>query len=274
VPDAEHAELQVAVQAVLHWLSQHPEGETLLARLATDRSGGISSLTQWLQDHARHAPPSLTTLVSGGRVGTLTNIAQIVAGVAVFQHATVLERPAALYQLPNDIADFTGRERDVRELSVLLEQAGDSQASAPVMAAVAGMAGVGKSTLAVHVAQLIKEQFPDAQLYMDLRGGSGEARNPLEVLTSVLRDIGQEQATLPTDLEGCTRRYRSALAAKRALIVLDNARDEQQVRPLLPGSATCAVLITSRTRLVSVQARLGPGACGMGGDAVYPRAWN
>jgi tetratricopeptide (TPR) repeat protein len=250
MPNTEDEQLQAAVQAVGPWLSQHPEGQDVLARLAADPSGETSTLTEWLREHAHQAPPSLATYISGGQLDRLTNIAQLFARVVIFWQAPRPERHVALYQLPPDIGDFTGREAQVQVLEALLAAARSEEASAVPIATVAGMPGVGKSTIAIHVAHRLKVRFPDAQLYVDLRGASGEARDPFDVLGGFLRDL--DEAAIPADLEGRERCYRSALARKQALVVLDNAYDERQVQPLLPGHSACAVLVTSRAQLLGL----------------------
>jgi hypothetical protein len=147
----------------------------------------------------------------------------------------------SLHQLPSDIADFTGRTTEIETIRQQL-LGGKSL----VISAVAGMAGVGKSALAIHVAQqLAKSDYPDVQLYVDLRGADGDGLEPGEVLARWLRAFGLDESNMPIDLDERESVYRSQLAGKRAIVLLDNARDEAQVRPLLPGNG-CAVIITSR----------------------------
>ncbi|TVP69076.1 MAG: tetratricopeptide repeat protein [Leptolyngbya sp. LCM1.Bin17] len=153
----------------------------------------------------------------------------------------------SLYQLPNDIDDFTGREAEVNRILARLHSS--SATNAVVISAVVGMAGVGKSALAIHVAHRLKAQFPDAQLYANLRGADNHPVEPLDVLGQWLRALGRDDSTMPPDLPGRVNAYRSALANRQALVLLDNAQDEAQVSPLLPGSGTCSVLVTSRRRL-------------------------
>jgi tetratricopeptide (TPR) repeat protein len=112
-----------------------------------------------------------------------------------------------------------------------------------------GPPGVGKSALAVHLAHQLCEHFPNAQLFANLRGDEGEGLDPTVVLHQFLRALGATSDELPSTIETAARAYRSRLAGRRVLIVLDNAVSERQVRPLLPGSPTCAVLITSRCPL-------------------------
>ena len=155
-------------------------------------------------------------------------------------------RPA---QLPTDIGDFTGRKTHVEHLRGLL-LAGNAASSpgAVRIAVVNGAAGLGKTTLAVHAAHQVRPQFPDGQLYVDLLGASSQAASPGEVLARFLRDLGIEGDKVPARDDERAALYRTTLTGRRVLILLDNAKDAAQVRPLLPGSSSCAVLVTTRNR--------------------------
>lgn len=135
----------------------------------------------------------------------------------------------------------------------LLERAAQTGLVAVAISAVAGMAGVGKSALAIHVAHHLKPRFPDIQLYVNLRGGEGSPIKPFQVLGGFLRSLGIEDDFVPRTLQGRANLYRSLLVDRRAILLLDNAYDEAQVRHLLPGSPTCAVLVTSRKRLSALE---------------------
>ncbi|MFI6909495.1 BTAD domain-containing putative transcriptional regulator [Nonomuraea sp. NPDC050394] len=150
-------------------------------------------------------------------------------------------------QLPADVADFTGRESEVE---ALVEALRPGESSALVVAAVAGTGGVGKTTLTVHVAHRLAGDYPDGQLFVDLRGSGAQPLEPDLVLGSFLRALGLEEA--PEEPAERAALYRSMLAGRRMLVVLDNAAGVAQVRPLLPGSATCGVLVTSRARLIGL----------------------
>jgi len=155
-------------------------------------------------------------------------------------------RPA---QLPADIGDFTGRDAQVRHLSQMLVQ--DETAISPGavrIAVVAGAAGLGKTTLAVHAAHQVRAAFPDGQLYVDLSGASAQPVPPGEVLARFLRDVGVEGDKVPAGDDERAALYRTRLTGSRMLVLLDNARDAAQIRPLLPGSASCTVLVTTRNR--------------------------
>ncbi|MGH3622994.1 MAG: BTAD domain-containing putative transcriptional regulator, partial [Sciscionella sp.] len=157
-------------------------------------------------------------------------------------------------QLPADIADFTGRAKQVSEICDLLaaEQRDARNSAAIVLAAVSGKPGVGKTTLAVHCAHLLREEFPDGQLYVNLRGANAQPLAPAEVLERFLRALGLDGGAIPEDEQARGELYRSRLAGRRMLVVLDNAEREAQVRPLLPGTAGSAVLVTSRVRLAGL----------------------
>ena len=174
-------------------------------------------------------------------------------------------------QLPAGAAFFAGREAELKQLDALLGQAAgggpDEPGGAVVISAVAGMAGVGKTALAVHWARNVAGRFPDGQLYVNLRGydAAGAAVTPEEVTGWFLTALGVPASQIPADAPARSGLYRSVLAGRRVLIVLDNARDAAQVRPLLPGSAGCLVVVTSRSALTGLAAaegarplRLGP----------------
>ncbi|MFJ4472882.1 BTAD domain-containing putative transcriptional regulator [Streptomyces sp. NPDC089424] len=166
--------------------------------------------------------------------------------------APVAEPPAAPVrpaQLPATVTDFTGRASFVAELSEVLASA-DGRVMA--VSAVAGIGGVGKTTLAVHVAHRARSAFPDGQLYVDLQGAGSRAAEPETVLGSFLRALGTPDSAIPDSLEERAALYRSVLDGRRVLVLLDNARDAAQIRPLLPGTDGCAALVTSRVRMVDL----------------------
>ncbi|MCG5217809.1 BTAD domain-containing putative transcriptional regulator [Streptosporangium soli] len=146
-------------------------------------------------------------------------------------------------ELPGDVGTFTGRDEEIERLCELL--AGKGSHGGRV--AIAGPGGIGKSALAIHVAHRMAADFPDGQLYVNLAGATPDATpaKPGDVLARFLRSLGLS-AAVPADDDEAAARFRSLTNGKRLLVVLDDAVDAAQVRPLLPGSATCAVLITSR----------------------------
>ncbi|MEU7073920.1 BTAD domain-containing putative transcriptional regulator [Streptomyces narbonensis] len=162
-------------------------------------------------------------------------------------------RPA---QLPGDLAVFAGRETEGAWLSAVSGDPGP--AGAPVVA-IGGAPGVGKTTFAVHHAHQIASSFPDGQLFVNLCGfhPHAPAVEPGDALHGFLTALGVPAQDIPQDTPGRSTLFRSLLADRRILLVLDNARDEQQVRPLLPGGAGCLTLITSRNRLTGLIASEG-----------------
>ncbi|MBE1588784.1 BTAD domain-containing putative transcriptional regulator [Nonomuraea angiospora] len=167
------------------------------------------------------------------------------------RQAPQLPRPA---QLPAAVNDFTGRKEIAVRLRTLLSAQSSAQSSAegvPVVA-VSGIGGVGKTALAVHVAHLAEDLFPDGQLYADLRGYTDEATVPESALGGFLRALGIPPDIVPDGLPERAALYRSILADRRILVLLDNARDAEQVSQLLPGSPGCAAIVTSRGKLADL----------------------
>jgi len=151
--------------------------------------------------------------------------------------------------LPSAVPDFTGRAAELAALSAVPGQPGRPV----VITAIGGTAGVGKTALAVHWARQAASRFPDGQLYVNLRGfGPAEPLHPAQALGAFLDALGVPPAQIPASLDGRHALYRSLLRSKKILILLDNARDPAQVRPLLPGTADGQVLITSRNELASL----------------------
>jgi DNA-binding SARP family transcriptional activator/tetratricopeptide (TPR) repeat protein len=183
-------------------------------------------------------------------------------------------------QLPSAAANFAGREAELARLDALVPATGaggpadsldpllpgrgpDSPAApaAVVISAVSGTAGVGKTALAVQWAHRVSARFPDGQLYVNLRGfdPGGAAMDPGEAVRGFLDAFGLPVARIPHGLDAQAGLYRSLLAGKRVLVVLDNARDAEQVRPLLPGAPGCLAIVTSRNQLAGLVA--ADGAC-------------
>jgi DNA-binding SARP family transcriptional activator/tetratricopeptide (TPR) repeat protein len=166
--------------------------------------------------------------------------------------------PAAPKQVPLPIPQFTGRQSELAGLASLAGKA-DAADGWTVISVISGTAGVGKTALAVRFAHDIARLFPDGQLYINLHGFDPSAK-PTPSSTAIrgfLRALAVPAQQIPSRLEEQAALYRSVLAGKRMLVLLDNARDEQQVRPLLPGSPGCMVIVTSRSRLTGLAAANG-----------------
>ena len=207
----------------------HPHDEGLQARLL--RTLAAAGRTGDALDHYRAARDRIVGEL-GIEPGPLLREAHrdLAAGV----------RPA---QLPAPPAAFTGRAAELARL--------DTVAGPRPLVLVGGLGGVGKTTLALHWAHRAAHRYPDGQLYVDLRGfaPSDAPLSPAEALHGFLEALGVARANQPSTTDGLAALYRSVLAGRRVLVVLDNARDDEQVRPLLPGAAGCAVLVTSRSYL-------------------------
>jgi transcriptional regulator with XRE-family HTH domain/tetratricopeptide (TPR) repeat protein len=166
-------------------------------------------------------------------------------------------------QLPTRVPHFAGRAEELAQLDAVLDAAASDQATGAtgvVISAIGGTAGVGKTALALHWAHRVAHRFPDGQLYANLRGfdaGNGKAADPADVLRGFLDALGVHPERLPGDAEGLAALYRSVLAGRRMLVLLDNAADAAQVRPLLPASPECLVIVTSRRELAALAAREG-----------------
>jgi DNA-binding SARP family transcriptional activator/tetratricopeptide (TPR) repeat protein len=158
-------------------------------------------------------------------------------------------------QLPADVSAFVGRKVDLKTLDDLVDS---GQPTAVVISAIAGTAGVGKTALAVRWAHRVADRFPDGQLYVDLRGYDPD--QPLaagDVLARFLRDLGVAGTDIPSEVSEREARYRTLMAGRRMLVVLDNASTVESVRPLLPGTPSCLVVVTSRDSLAGLVARHG-----------------
>ena len=177
--------------------------------------------------------------------------ATIVAGVAAPQAS-----PPPPRELPADVVAFTGRAEQVATLDALLAQA--DTAPAVVVSAVSGTAGVGKTALAVHWAHRVANRFPDGQLYVNLRGYDPEQPvHAVEALEAFLRALGVAGPAVPHELSERAARYRTLVAGRRMLVLLDNAHSVDQIRDLLPGTPSCFVVVTSRDTLPALVARHG-----------------
>jgi DNA-binding SARP family transcriptional activator/tetratricopeptide (TPR) repeat protein len=243
-----HAELLPDIAALA---ARHPFDEDLHGQwmLALYRSGRQSDALRVFADLRRE----LAEQVGLDPGAALLELHQrILTG----DPALIAERPPIVpRQLPAGLRTFVGRSQELVDLAALVADDGGVIA----ISAIGGTAGVGKTTLAVHFGHSMADRYPDGQLFANLRGfdPSGEPADVATVAHGFLVSLGIPPAQIPADLDARLALYRSRLAGTRTLIVLDNARDADQVRPLLPGGARCLVLVTSRVRLTGLVVRDG-----------------
>ena len=261
-----HADLIVELRDLV---AEHPMRERLrgLLMLALYQAGRQADALAAFRDARRHlqeelgVDPSapLQKLHQQILAADPTLAAAASAEVAENAGATISPRRPVPAQLPHRIADFIGRDAELSRLDALVGRGNSDIENGIVITVITGTAGVGKSALAVYWAHKIRHQFPDGQLYVNLRGfGPAEsAMEPVEAIHGFLDAFAMPSDRIPLDLDERAALYRSILADLRVLVVLDNARDVDQVRPLLPGSPGCVVVVTSRNQLMSLVAADG-----------------
>lgn len=168
------------------------------------------------------------------------------AGLMTSPVLTAQHRPPS--QLPLDLADFSGRQKLLEQLRDLV--CGRDPVRPPI-AVISGAPGTGKSSLAVRLGHLVRESFPDGQIYLDMRGAT-DPRDPAGALTDLLLSLNMSDSAVPADPERRSAALRSELASRRVLIILDDVAAASQVAPLMPGTGASAVVITSRNRLMDL----------------------
>ncbi len=220
------------------------EGSGVSVRAISDMERGIAKSPQRRTIEALAAPLSLTDeeltgLQKAARQGRVPS-PEI--------HKTYL-----IGVLPADVDDLTGRENDLDALRALSADLCDGRRRSGRVAILSGPPGTGKTTLAVRVAHNLAEEFPDGTLFLKLRGMSAEPANPADLLHLILRSLGVDAVRIPADPEDRAGLCRSLLRDRATLIVLDDAADEAQVRPLLVGGPRCLTLVTSRQMLVGLE---------------------
>ncbi|GAA4794202.1 helix-turn-helix domain-containing protein [Streptomyces ziwulingensis] len=219
-------------------------------------------------ERGRRAAPQRRTVTALARGLGLTepDRERLLGAVRAGRDRTPAHSPLGIRALPSGIPDFTGRERELSWLTAAAEQAvraltapGGARSrpafgTYPVVAAVSGPPGTGKTALALHAARSLAHHFPDGQLLVDLRGLDRDAPGPDEIMLGVLRALRVADRELAeAGPRGRLELYRQVLADRRLLLVLDNARDETQVRPLLPGAGAGLVVVTSRRMLTGLE---------------------
>jgi tetratricopeptide (TPR) repeat protein len=229
--------------ALRTWLESDQEGRDLLARFLRDPSAEKQALENWLNARAAAAPAQISTIITGGHVDNLVNIAS--ADKVILNFTAARE---SLHQLPADIRDFTGRTEEISHCKEAIVRAAGAGTATPLIA-VSGMPGVGKSTLAIRICHELAEAYPDAQLYLNLRGDDGQPVTAMDALGSLLLALGVASTEFASGMNGRATQFRGLIAGRKALVLLDNAHSEDQTRPLIPASSTCVVIVTSRSSL-------------------------
>jgi DNA-binding SARP family transcriptional activator len=249
-------EHRLLVGELTEQVAARPGNERMIAQLmlALYRSGRQADALHWFERTRRHLANEVG-VDPGSALRTLHQ--QILHGdPALTATAGVGLRPKHVpRQLPPDVPSFTGRAAELANL----DAAGAAGQNSAPMVAVTGTAGVGKTALTVHWARRSAHWFRDGQLYADIRGfgPSDTPATTIETISGFLTTLGMPPERVPTCHDDQVTLYRSLLADKQMLIVLDNARDEQQVRPLLPGNSRSLVLATSRNELTGLAATHG-----------------
>ena len=204
-------------------------------------------------------------LAASGATGDVVQARDVHGGVHFHRSGPGGDIPFAVTpsQLPGDVRGFVNRHTELADLTGALTGDPEEPLAAAVMV-ITGTAGVGKTSLALHWAHSVRHRFPDGQLYVNLRGyDPGTPAAPEQVLDRFLRDLGVPATAIPIRLEDRASLYRSALADRRMLVILDNAATADQVRPLLPGTSSSLALVTSRSRLSGLIARHGAQRVGV-----------
>ncbi|MEV7439714.1 BTAD domain-containing putative transcriptional regulator [Streptomyces sp. NPDC091204] len=251
-----HEGLQAALMLALASCGEQQEALRVFAAVTDrlDQELGVQPGAELRRAHLRILHQELPW----PRTGPVAERPPADAPAAVPRPATAPPPRPRPSQIPAASTGFVGRGAELEQLDRLLLLPAFERGGQVPAALVTGFPGVGKTALAVRWAHRVRERFPDGQLYGDLHGyGDRRALDPGRVLASFLRALGVRDTEIPDTLDEAANLYRTLLSDRRMLIVLDNAREESQIRPLVPGTAGCAVLVTSRNTLPGLVARDG-----------------
>ena len=235
-------------------------------------ASGVSARAISDMERGRSRTPQRRTVIAVAealRLPPADHRAMLAAARARRLPSTAASPPAGLCELPRSVADFTGRGAELDWVAALADASGDGRAGAATVALVSGPAGLGKTALAVHAAHVLGARFPDGALFLDLRGMDPEPVPGAVALGRLVRALGTAESAVPADPQDLAGLYRTLLRQHRVLVVLDNAADEAQVRPLLPAGGRSLTLVTSRRLLAGLESvrrlnlgSLSPAAAG------------
>ena len=262
--DIESGALPAAIAELRTLLREHPLRERLseLLMLALYRAGrqaealaAFADIRRSLADELGVDPGSALTELHQRILRADSSLTSSAKDDSQADDLRPLVAPA---QLPSDLRTFSGRQAELARISSLANE-GSGSVQTAMIAGIDGMAGIGKTTLAVHWAHQIAGQYPDGQIYLNLRGfdSTSTVMTAAEALRSLLSSLGLPDWRIPDSLDAQVSVYRSRLSDKRVLVLLDNARDIDQVRPLLPTGAGSFAIVTSRNSLVGLAATEG-----------------
>jgi DNA-binding SARP family transcriptional activator/DNA-binding XRE family transcriptional regulator len=242
-----HAQLMLALAGSGQQAAALQLFEELRRRL--DDQLGVRPGPELADAHLRVLRQEVPAAVPSSSATPATSAAPAASATTAVLTQTVLP----VCQLPPDVVDFIGRAQECARLAALLTPAADTDTgtTAVPVGVISGLPGAGKTTLALHVAHALRSAFPDGQLFVPL-AGSSRPRRPGEVLGELLRALGVAPGAIPETADQRAALFRSRLAGRKVLVVVDDAGSPGQVRPLLPGTAGCAVMVTSRNRLAGL----------------------
>lgn len=252
-----HHELVGELSELIHDypLREQLRGQLMLALYRSDRAGEALEAYQ----QARQTLLDELGIEPGARLKQLARAIATADPALDLPSPSVTIAPAGFTVpglLPTDIADFTGRTEHISRIREHMISSTEEKARRPVpVAVIVGKGGIGKTSLAVRVSHEMAEHFPGGQLFADLHGGSSQPVSPMQVLERFLRAFGMPGTQVPEGLDERAEVYRNLLADRKVLVLLDDAMNESQVSPLLPGNSPAAMIITSRSRLAGL-----PGA--------------